>query len=111
MFQISYLSTNGASKGNYFLPKTHKLTVFKEKTGFQKQLWQPNVQILFFSNGFWFWLDERKSFCVKRLLCYDSPLPFPRIWSLILNILWKITELFLINDLNGIKKNNEVPTF
>ena len=38
---------NGVSKGNYFLPKSHKLTVFEEKTGYQKQLWQPNVQTFF----------------------------------------------------------------
>ena len=49
---------NGASQGKYFLPKSHKLAVFEEKTGLQKQLWQPKMQT-FFSNGFWFWLDER----------------------------------------------------
>ena len=49
MGQISYPSMNGASKDNYFLPKSHKLA-FLWKTGLQKQLWQPNLQTLF--NGF-----------------------------------------------------------
>ena len=36
-----------ANGGNYFLPKSHKLVAFKEKTGFQTQLWQANVQTFF----------------------------------------------------------------
>ena len=49
---------NGASQGNYFLPKSHKLAVFEEKkNGLPKQLWQKKLQT--FSNGIWFWLDER----------------------------------------------------
>ena len=39
MWQILYPPANGASQGNYFLPKNHKLAVFEEKTGLQKQLW------------------------------------------------------------------------
>ena len=38
MLQISYPFANGASQGNYFLPKNNKLAVFEEKTGLQKQL-------------------------------------------------------------------------
>ena len=38
---------NEASQGNYFLPKSHKLAVFEEKTGLQKQLWQPKLQTFF----------------------------------------------------------------
>ena len=32
MWQISYPPVNKASQGNYFLPKSHKLAVFEEKT-------------------------------------------------------------------------------
>ena len=42
--QISFPPANGASQGYYFVPKSHKSAVFEEKTGLQKQLWQPNVQ-------------------------------------------------------------------
>ena len=35
---------NGASQGNYFLSKSHKSAISEAKMGFQKQLWQPNVQ-------------------------------------------------------------------
>ena len=50
MWQISYppLPANGASQGDYFLPKSHKLAVLR-KNSLQKQLWQPNLQT-FFSN-------------------------------------------------------------
>ena len=41
------LPANGASQGNYLLPQMHKLAVFEEKTGFQKQLWQPKLQTFF----------------------------------------------------------------
>ena len=37
----------GVSQGNYFLPKSHELAAFEEKTSLQKQLWQPNVQAFF----------------------------------------------------------------
>ena len=47
MCQISYSPVNGASQGNSFLSKSHKLAVFLRKTGLQKQLWQPNVQTFF----------------------------------------------------------------
>ena len=69
---------NGASQGNYFLPKSNKLAVFEEKQAYknssesqscklfsngfwfwleEKQLWQPKLQP--FLKGFWFWLEER----------------------------------------------------
>ena len=38
---------NGASQNNYILPKSHKLAIFEEKIGLQKQLWQPKLQTLF----------------------------------------------------------------
>ena len=44
MWQISYPPVNGASQGNYFLPKSKKLAVLEAKTGLQKQLWQATVQ-------------------------------------------------------------------
>ena len=49
------LPTNGASQGNCFLPKMHKLYVFEEKTALAAKVAN------FFSNGFWFWLDERSN--------------------------------------------------
>ena len=38
---------NGASQGNYFLSKNHKLAVYEAKAGFQKQLCQPKLQTFF----------------------------------------------------------------
>ena len=55
--QISYPP---ASQGNYFLPKSHKLAVFEEKTGLQKTALAAK-HANFFSIGFWFWLDERSN--------------------------------------------------
>ena len=43
VWQISY----PPSQGNYFQPKSYKLAVFGEKTGSQKQLWQPKLQTFF----------------------------------------------------------------
>ena len=50
--------TNGASQANYFLPKSHKLDVFEEKNRLSKTALAAE-RANFFSNGFWFWLDER----------------------------------------------------
>ena len=47
VWQISYPLANGASQGNYFLSKSHKLAVFDEKIGFQKQRLQPKLQTVF----------------------------------------------------------------
>ena len=44
MWQISYHLANGASQGNYFLPK---MAVFDAKMGLQKLLWQPKLQTFF----------------------------------------------------------------
>ena len=52
---------NGASQGNYFLPKSHKLAVYEER---KKRLSKTALAAKvanFFSNGFWFWLDERSN--------------------------------------------------
>ena len=38
---------NWEGQGNYFLPKSHKYAGFEEKTGLQKQLWQPKLQTFF----------------------------------------------------------------
>ena len=55
MWQISYPPANGASQGNYFLPKSHKLAVFEEKTALAAK------HANFFPKGFWFWLEERSN--------------------------------------------------
>ena len=60
MWLISYPPANGASWGNYFLPKSHKLTVFEEKTSLLKTALGAKVAD-FFSIGFGFWLDERSN--------------------------------------------------
>ena len=60
MWQIPYPPANGASRGNCFLPKSHKVAVFEEKNCLTK----TNVaakRANFFSIGFWFWLDERSN--------------------------------------------------
>ena len=47
--QISYPPVNGASQGNYFLPKSHKLAVF-EKKAYKTALaekWQTFCQMVF----------------------------------------------------------------
>ena len=55
---------NRVSQGNYFLPKSHKLVngsklaVFEEKNALTKTALAAKVAN-FFSNGFWFWLEER----------------------------------------------------
>ena len=46
---------NGASQGNYFLPKSHKLAVFEEKTALAAK--PANFSLI----GFWLWLDERSN--------------------------------------------------
>ena len=48
------------SQGNYFQAKTHKLTVFEEKNRLTKTALVAKVAH-FFSNGAWFWLDERSN--------------------------------------------------
>ena len=69
---------NGASLSGYFCVKSHKLAVFEAKMSLQKQLVQPKLQT--FSNGFWFQLDERSSFCLKcpKKISAHSVLPVPR---------------------------------
>ena len=46
------MAVNGESQGKYFLPKSHKLNVSEEKTGLQKQLWQPKLHL----NFKWFYM-------------------------------------------------------
>ena len=41
---------NGASQGNYFLPKSHKFAFLKKKS-LQEHLWQPKLQTWLFSTG------------------------------------------------------------
>ena len=53
------LPANGVSQGNYFLPKSHKLAVFKKKQAYKTALAAKVAN--FFSNGFWFWLDDRSN--------------------------------------------------
>ena len=53
---------NGVSQGNYFLPKSQKLAVFEKRL--TKTALAAKVAN-FFSNGFWFWLDERSIIGVK----------------------------------------------
>ena len=60
MWQISYPPANGASQGNYFLPKSHKFAVSEEKNRLTKTALAAKVEN-FFSNGFWFWLDKRSN--------------------------------------------------
>ena len=63
MGQFSYPPANGVSQGNYLLPKSHKLAVFDEKTGIQKQLWEPELQTFFqivFVSG---WMKDQIIFC------------------------------------------------
>ena len=58
MWQISNPLVNGASQGNYFRTKSQKLAVRKKmltKTALAAKVAN------FFSNGFWFWLDERSN--------------------------------------------------
>ena len=56
MWQISYPPANGASQGNYFLPKSQKLAFFEKRL--TKTALAAKVAN-FFSNGFWFWLEKR----------------------------------------------------
>ena len=51
---------NGASQGNYFLPKSHKLAVFEEKNRKKcaHKISSGSKTCKLFSIGFWFWLDE-----------------------------------------------------
>ena len=65
MGKISYPPANGMSQGNNLPPKSHKLAVFEEKIGLQKQLWQPKLQKNLL-NGFWFWLDEIPCQSIRR---------------------------------------------
>ena len=45
---------NGASQGNYFLPKSHKLAVFEEKWAYKNSSGSHACK-------FWFCLDERSN--------------------------------------------------
>ena len=55
---------NGASQGNYFLTKSHKLALLK-KNRLSKTALAAKVAN-FFSNGFWFWLDEASNNLLKN---------------------------------------------
>ena len=64
VWQISYPPVNGASQSNYFLPKSHKLALKKAFKNSSVAAKCAN----FFSNCFWFWLDERSIHFAKDVL-------------------------------------------
>ena len=49
---------NGAVQGNNLLAKSHKLGVFEKKAYINSS---GSQTCKLFSNGFWFWLDERSN--------------------------------------------------
>ena len=60
---MSYPPANGESQGNYCQLKSLKLAVFEEKQkNNKKRLFKTALTAKhanFFSNGFWFWFDEK----------------------------------------------------
>ena len=66
---------NGASQGNYFLPKSHKLAVFEEKHAYKNSSGSQRRKL--FSIGFWFRLMKGQIiFCKITIFspfCLASP--------------------------------------
>ena len=49
--QISFPPLNGASQGNYFLPKWHKLAVFEEKQAYKNSSGSQTCKLFFKFDG------------------------------------------------------------